>query len=69
MRPDVAVARRRLRAGTALAIFDADGPAVVHKQAIAASWDLDFATEARETTGTPSGIERVRFRPRVDSVE
>jgi glutamine amidotransferase len=51
---------RRNPDGTGLGVFEADGTAVVRKQPIAAWHDLDFATEAREMTGT-TFIAHVRY--------
>jgi glutamine amidotransferase len=51
---------RRNPDGTGLGVFEADGAAVVRKQSIAAWRDLDFATEAREMTGT-TFIAHVRY--------
>lgn len=51
---------RRNPDGTGLGVFEADRTPVVRKQAIAAWRDLDFATEARELTGT-TFIAHVRY--------
>jgi glutamine amidotransferase len=59
--PDsLAAQSRRNPDGTGLGVFDADGASVVRKQPIAAWRDLDFATEAREMTGT-TFIAHVRY--------
>jgi glutamine amidotransferase len=59
--PDsLAAQSRRNPDGTGLGVFDADGAPVVRKQPIAAWQDLDFATEAREMTGT-TFIAHVRY--------
>ncbi|KUI33581.1 class II glutamine amidotransferase [Mycobacterium sp. IS-1590] len=51
---------RRNPDGTGLGVFEADGTPVVLKQPIAAWQDRDFATEARELTGT-TFIGHVRY--------
>lgn len=59
--PDsLAAQSRRNPDGTGLGVFEADGTPVVRKQPIAAWRDLDFATEARELTGT-TFVAHVRY--------
>ncbi|WP_197382126.1 class II glutamine amidotransferase [Mycolicibacterium mengxianglii] len=59
--PDnLAAQSRRNPDGTGLGVFEADGTPVVRKQPIAAWRDLDFATEAREMTGT-TFVAHVRY--------
>ncbi|WP_395310240.1 class II glutamine amidotransferase [Mycobacterium sp. AMU20-3851] len=59
--PDsLAAQSRRNPDGTGLGVFEADGTPVVRKRPIAAWRDLDFATEARELTGT-TFVAHVRY--------